>query len=431
MSWQITGRLRHQRKLADRHVHILHVIHQYLPEKIGGTELYTQTLARHQVAQGHAVAVFTPANTNQLPGTDNGLRVYRIPLGERNPTAVFRSSFHHPALDQAFARVLAQERPDVVHIQHLMGLPLSLVGHIRRAGIPMVLTLHDYWYVCANAQLLTNYDETVCDGPRWWLNCAHCALARLGHQHAYPLIPALAPLFAYRHGRLQPILRQAAALIAPTHFTANIYKQMNVPPEHLHVIPHGIDVPTSLPPRPPHDGLHIAYIGGIAPQKGVHVLVTAVNALPADGLRLTIYGDLAAFPEYAAGLQQQAAHPGITFAGQLPHAHLWAALADVDLVVVPTLWYETASLIVQEAFAAGVPVVASDIGVLPERVRPGINGLLFPPGDVVALQNNLRQLKDQPQRLAALRAGIEPVFTIADHVAAVAAVYTAALNKHS
>ena len=112
-----------------------------------------------------------------------------------------------------------------------------------------------------------------------------------------------------------------------------------------------------------------------------------------------------------------------TFAGPLPHAQLWQTLADIDLVVVPTLWYETASLIVQEAFAAGVPVVASDIGVLPERIRAGVDGLLFPPGDAAALAAILRRLHEKPAELAQLRADIQPVFTIQEHVAQVTAVY--------
>lgn len=420
---------------------ILHLIHQYLPEKVGGTELYTHTLARHQIQEGHSVAIFTPTRTplpeTQSPITDYGLqitdyglRIYHIPVGERSPTAVLRSNFHHPALSRAFAQVLEEEKPDVVHVQHLMGLPFGLAQQIRRAGIPLVITLHDYWYVCANAQLLTNYDETVCAGPNYWLNCAHCALARVGHGQAYPLIPFLAPLFGWRHGRTQAILRHAAALIAPTHFTANTYRQLAALSGNIHVIPHGLELPAAMPAKTPHDGLHIAYIGGIAPQKGVHVLIEAVNQL-ADyrspitdyRSRLTIYGDPTAFPDYTARLQQQATHPGITFAGPLPHAQLWETLAGIDLIVVPTLWYETASLIVQEAFAVGVPVVASDIGVLPERIHAGVDGLLFPPGDAAALAGVLRRLQAQPVELAQLRAGIQPVFTIQEHVARVTAVY--------
>lgn len=411
---------------------ILHLIHQFPPEKIGGSELYTQALAHYQVAQGHAVAIFTPTTAPmpdaRLPVTDNGLRVYRIPVGERSATAVFRSNFRQPTLEQAFAQTLQQEQPDMVHMQHLIGLPWNLVRHIQQAGLPYVITLHDYWYVCANAQLLTNYDETVCPGPNYWLNCAHCALARVGHGGFVPAIPVLAPLFAYRHGRLQPILRQARRLITPTHFTAAIYAQLGLPADQIEVIPYGIRVPAALPPRPPHDGLHIGYIGGIAPQKGVHILIEAVNQLTDDRLRLTIYGDQQAFPDYAAHLRKQAVHPGITFAGQLPQSQLWPALAELDVVVAPTLWYETAVLVVQEAFAAGVPVVASDIGVLPERVRAGVDGLLFPPGDAAALAAILQELADHTEKLAQLRAGIQPVVTIAENATAVMRVYESSVS---
>lgn len=413
---------------------ILHIIHQYLPEKVGGTELYTQTLLRHQRAQGDSVALFTPSQQpvgSQMPASMNadGSRIYRIPVGERSATAVFRSNFQQPILTDAFTTVLDQEQPDLVHIQHLMGLPLNLVAQIKQRGIPYLVTLHDYWYLCANAQLLTNYDDTVCKGPNWWLNCARCALARVGHGQAYPLIPALAPVFAYRHGRLQPILKQAKALISPTQFTANIYQQMGISADQIQVIPHGIELPEQLSSRPPQPQLHIVYIGGIAPQKGVHVLLAALNQLTELDVRLTIYGDLSAYSEYAADLQTDAKHPGIHFAGRLPHEQLWTALAACDVLVVPTLWYETASLIVQEAFAAKVPVIASDIGVLPERLRDGVDGLLFPPGDAAALAAILRRLAAEPALLAHMRAAILPVTSIQEHVTAVTAVYQKSLSE--
>jgi glycosyltransferase involved in cell wall biosynthesis len=406
---------------------ILHLIHQYLPEKVGGSELYTQALARYQAAQGHSVAIFTPTALPiadyRLPMTDNGLRIYRVPVGERSATAVFRSNFRQPELSRAFAHTLHREQPDIVHIQHLMGLPFGLVQHVQRAGLPYVITLHDYWYVCPNAQLLTNYDETICAGPHYWLNCARCALARVGHSNFVPAIPLLAPLFAYRHGRLQPILNKAKRLITPSHFTANVYEQMGAPADRMEVIPYGIHTPTHMPQRQPHDDLHIGYIGSIAAQKGVHVLVEAVNRLPQEGVRLTLYGDLQTFPDYVASLRTLASHPGITFADRLPPENLWSALAELDVVVVPSLWYETAVLVIQEAFAAGVPVIASDIGVLPERVRTGVDGLLFPVGDAAALATILHSLFEQPEKLAHLRGGIQPVVTIAENAARVTAVY--------
>jgi len=409
-------------------VRILHILHQYLPEKVGGVELYTRTLARQQVKQGHKPAIFTPAAHDPhwpQPQLEDGVRVYRVPVGKREATAVFRSNFHNPALVDAYKQVQQREHPHLVHLQHLMGLPWQLVQTITA---PLVMTLHDYWYLCANAQLITNYDNTVCQGPKAWLNCAHCALARVGRPQALPLIPVLAPLFGYRHWQLRRIWQQAHTLIAPSQFTAGIYRQMGIAACKIEVIPHGIQVPTTLPARQPHAGLHIAYIGGLSWQKGVHLLVAAVNQLPHTGVRLSIFGDTAVFPDYAAQLQQQAAHPGIVFHGRLPHEQLWHTLADIDLLVHPTLWYETSSLIIQEALAARVPVLASHIGAIQERLRDGVDGFYFPPGDEHALLALLRRFVNEPMLVDQLRSGIRPVTTMAQHLEMVTAVYQKATH---
>jgi len=405
---------------------ILHIVHQYLPEKVGGTELYTRTLAQQQVEQGHAVAIFTPASDAPAayPAIEAGVQVYRVMVGQRSPTAVFRNTFHQPQLNAALTAVIAQFAPDIVHIQHLMGLPFSLVAQLRAANIPYLITLHDYWHVCANAQLLTNYSDTICAGPTYF-NCARCALARAGHGNALPLVPPLAPLFAVRNGRLRQILQNANAIITPTAFTRDIHVQQGVAADNIHVVPHGIELPPTESAIPSGgDGLRVGYVGGISQQKGVHVLIAAVNQHPQ--IKLTIIGDLYAFPDYVNELRGMAGG-NVTFAGRIPHAELWQMLADFDLIVVPTLWYETASLIVQEAFAAGVPVVASRIGVFPERVADGVDGLLFPAGNADALADLLRHLHDNPQELTRLRAGIQPVFTIDEHIAKIDALYRSIL----
>ena len=409
---------------------ILHIVHQYVPEHIGGTELYTQTLAQHQIAAGHSVAVFYPSLSDEAPPKtpvidEVGVRLYGIPIGQRSRTQVFRDTFSNQKLEAAFTAVLSTEEPDIIHIQHLMGLPLSLAHHINQAGIPYLVTLHDYWYLCANAQLLTNYNNTVCKGPNLWLNCAHCALARAGYNSIVPLIPAIAPLFGYRERRLRRILDGADLLVAPTQFTAAVYQQMGISAAKIRVVPHGINIPDKLPLRTPSDSeLHIAYIGGLSQQKGVHILIAAVNQLPAAGVKLSIIGDTTAFPDYVSQLKQQAQHSGISFNGRIPPTELWMTLARVDLVVVPSLWYETASLIVQEAFAAKVPVIASHIGALQERVEERVNGRFFPPGDSSALTQILLEFYHDKSQLEYLRAGIKPVYTIKEHLQDIESIYT-------
>lgn len=406
---------------------ILHIVHQYPPEFIGGVELNTQRLVTEQTRAGHEVALFYRRSAEGVGlerwEEESGGEIWAAHTGRAEPTARFLATFRHPALLNAFEQVLATVRPDIVHLQHLLGLPAGLVGRIQRAGVPFVVTLHDYWWLCANAQLLTNDTETICEGPAAWINCGRCALARAGQ--STHLAPALAPLFAYRHHRLRPILAAARALIVPTPFTRDLYvRLMGLETSSIRVIPYGIPVPADTPPAPaPRDSaaLRVVYVGGIARQKGVHVLLEAVRGLRAP-LSLTLYGDLAAFPDYAAELRGLA-DERVTFAGRLPNERLLAALAGADGVVVPSIWYETAAMVIQEAFAAGVPVIASDLGALHDRVRHEEDGLLVPPNDPLALRAVLQRLLDEPALLPRLRVGIRPVDRIETQARAVEALY--------
>ncbi|MFW5940664.1 MAG: glycosyltransferase family 4 protein [Chloroflexota bacterium] len=418
---------------------ILHLVHQYLPEYVGGTELYTQTLARYQVRQqNHRAAIFYPSERepreDRVISTSDecGVRIHAAPVGPRSRAQVFLDSFGQRAIQEALRHVLDAEQPDVVHVQHLMGLPLSLLNQLKAARTPIVITLHDYWFPCANGQLLTNYDNQVCEGPRWWLNCARCALVRAGVGDRRWLTPAVAPVFAYRSARLQRWLAQADRVIAPTHFVRDTYDRLNMPTENVVVVPHGIEVPahvlqaeaTTLPRHPGR--LHVVYVGSLAHQKGLHVLVEAVNRLAPDAVRLTIYGDHDKFPDYVRSLQAQAQHPGITFPGRITRHDFWPMLLqEADVAVLPTLWYEASPLTIQEMFAARVPLVASNIGALPEKIRHGVDGLLFPPGDAAALRDVLQRLLEDPKELRRLQANIRPTRLMSEHVDDVQMVYEA------
>ncbi len=403
---------------------ILHLLHQYLPEKVGGTELYTRSLAQQQVVQGHSVAIFAPAgqdSTGLEPAVEEGVRVYRVGVGGRSPTAVFASTFHHPQLHHAFARVLQQEQPNVVHIQHLMGLPASLVTQIQ---VPYVVTLHDFWWVCANAQLLTNTTQELCAGPQLFVNCGRCALARAGLPPVLPAaLPAALPLAA-RNRRLRLVLAAAGRLIAPSAFVGQWYAAHGVPTERLAVVPHGLDYPAVCGGQGQEVGgkrpFLIGYIGGISPQKGVHHLVQAHQSL--NDSELWIAGDTQFDPAYTARLQQLAT-PSVHFRGKLNRDAIWEMLHQLDLLVVPSIWYETFCLVISEAFAAGVPVIAFNLGAMAERIRHGQDGLLLPPGDTQALAQTLQTLQQNPAQLAQLRAGIQPVPTMAQHTLQIMAHY--------
>jgi len=404
--------------------------------------MYTQTLATVQAEAGHHVAVFCPSTMREdgraiTADAEQDVRIYRIPLGSRTRTQVFRDTFRQKQLQAALQTILRQELPDIVHVQHLMGMPMGLVDLLVDANIPYVVTLHDYWYACVNAQLLTNTDQTICEGPdSLAINCGQCAVARTGREGAMWLAPAISPLMQYRKARLRTVLEKARYVIAPTNFVRQTYINLRVQSDNMVVIRHGIDLPDeaywatrskhTLPngDRP----LLVGYVGSIGWQKGVHVLIEAVNELPPGSVQVTIYGDLTTFPEYAAQLLEMIQLPDIKLAGPVSREHFWMAVAELDVVILPTLWFETSSLVLDEAFAAGIPVVASQIGVLNEKVEDGINGRLFSVGDAIALRDILVDILEDPGLLDRWRAGIPAVRTVDEHVREIEELYQSTLD---
>ena len=409
---------------------ILHLVHQYLPEYVGGTELYTRQVAEYQAQQGHEVTIFAPSENVAEPyeiADENGVRVFRVATGKRNRTTIFLNLFMQSEINTAFKLLL--DDIDIIHIQHLMGLPLTVIDQIRSAGIPYIITLHDYWYICANAQLLTNYDQAICDGPdEHWRNCAKCALARAGVQPWQIATTPLAPLMRYRAHQLKPVLANAQQIIAPTYFVRDQYQQLDFGIDNITIVPHGIAYQEALITRarqeqPPHTDFHVVYIGSIAWQKGVHVLIKAFNKLPHHHFRLSVAGDLSSFPDYVEEVQIDCDHPNVTWLGRIPHESIWSLLASADVVVMPTLWYEASPLTIDEFFAAGVPIIASDLGAMREKIRDGVDGRLFPPNNATSLAKILLELAGNSEELGRLRANILPPHTIQEHLTALDQLY--------
>lgn len=409
---------------------ILHITHQYPPDYIGGVELYTQTVARAQSALGHDVAVFThdADGRHARPWRDEKVAIYAVQSAPASPSRRFWHTFAHGAATAAFAQLLAQFSPDLVHIQHMMGLPAALIEQLVGRGIPFVITLHDFWWGCANAQLLTNDTAQICDGPDvLWFNCSRCAAARAGAPRprltAGLAAPLVSPLMARRAQRLRHVLQKAAHLITPTHFVANWHRRHGLAAERLTVLPLGVERPAAFhaAARGAHEPIRFTYIGSLAWQKGLHVLLEAFKQVPGQA-SLWIAGDLETDAAYAQALQQMA-DSRVRFLGKLDRPQVWRTLGQSDMVVAPSLCYESFSLMVHEAFVAGVPVLASRQGALAEVVQEGVNGILAAPDDVDAWRAALQSIVDRPEQLGHLRAGIQAPLTVAAHVGQLMEIY--------
>jgi glycosyltransferase involved in cell wall biosynthesis len=402
------------------------VVHQFPPQHLGGTEVYTQGLAQALADRGHQVGVFYPradlVADRQIE--DDGLSLWEAanpPLpATAHPLRQFWRTFRNPRLEASFRRFIAGFRPDLVHFQHVQNVSVRLIE--LAAGRPRLLTLHDYWYICANGQLLRP-DGSLC--PRPGIACAACALARLPSPLPRWVQPAVALPFLARNLYIRRALRGVDRFVAPSRFLIERYTAAGFPAARLLYLENGIPVERicSFSPEPSDGPLRVTFIGSIAWQKGVHVLAQAVAKLPPGAVRLRIWGDPTVFPAYARQVRALLADPEAQMRGRIENERVGQALAESDLIVVPSLWYENSPVVIQEARAAGVPVVVSGHGALAEKVHHRVNGLHFAPGDAGDLARSLLRCLDEPDLLPNLRQSIPEPMDMGAHVEELLAIY--------
>ncbi|MFO8079013.1 MAG: glycosyltransferase, partial [Armatimonadota bacterium] len=244
--------------------------------------------------------------------------------------------------------------------------------------------------------------------------------------------PALAPVMAARNRVLYRVMTEADALLVYSEFVRDWFSSHGAPPERVHLVPRGIPRPPDLPERQRSDAecVRFAYIGGLAWQKGLHVVVEAFNGLP-DHAELIIAGDETKYPAYVEELKALSVHPGVRFVGKLDRPAVWQTLVDADAVVVPSLWYETFSMLTREAFAMGAPVLASDHGVLADAITHEVDGLLVEPGSVPAWRQAMSRFAASPELRAELRAAVKPPPTMDHYVDNLEREYAQALaDRH-
>jgi len=348
-----------------------------------------------------------------------------------DPARLFFDTFLNRDVEASFARFLAEARPELVHFQHLMLLSVRLPMLVRQAGIPMLLTLHDYWFKCANSQLVWP-DERICRGKLAGINCARCATARVDSPLLKLFRPAFAPLFWWRDWLVRRAALCIGRFISPSQFLADQYRAVGFPGDKLTVLENGIDLDRirSFPRQSVADQiLRVTYLGSLAWQKGVHILAAALRGLPPARIRLRIFGNPNVFPDYAARLKDLCDPHNTVLEGPIPNSRVGQVLAETDILAVPSLWYENSPVVIQEAHAAGTPVLASRLGALSEKVRDGVDGLLVSPGDVAAWRAALQYLLDTPTELERLRANVLLPLPLAEHVKFIEALYTLAVEE--
>ena len=437
---------------------VLFVIHQFLPKHVAGTEVYTAGLMRELKNAGHGVALLTCEAHHERRPFERLRRTFEsIPVHEvvqNYKWDSFESTYDCPPMDAIFESVLDEERPDVLHVQHLHYFSANFLQIAARRGIPVVYTLHDYILLCARDGQLRRADGELCRTavPE---KCADCiahhrpapghvparlrafgegdgrsALVREALSRVRAGLPALVDqseaagrevyvaaaaerLTAWRHA-----VADVALFISPSNFLRDLYVESGmIPASKIMVSDNGHDTGrfAGMPPRVRGPRLRIGYIGTIGEHKGLHLLVEALNAFADDErVEAAIWGHLEAFEDYRARLLDMNRNPRTTFRGTFANERIAEVLAEIDVLVVPSLWWENSPLTVHEAALARLPVIVSDQGGLAEYVEEGVNGLRFFMGDAEDLRRKIAWFVEDPSRTERFRYDRVPMTPIAE-----------------
>lgn len=417
---------------------ILVALHDFVPETLAGTEINAHVISTNLLARGHQVSLFCRGwNLTNPPYSLrdevlDGIQVRRVDFGTSGQPLLTQRV--DPVVEQLFREYLAEVKPDLVHFHHLLYLSTGLLAIAKEAGLPVLLSLHDYWFRCPQLNLLY-YDDTLCDrtgGP----GCLSCLWpSKFSRKRkVLPWRVFNPPLVAaYRAGmkgllpgwsqprrmldslarwtpEMQATLRQADRIHSPSQFLADVVVRFGYPAGQVAVIENGIRAERiHRMPKTPSGLLRLGIIG-TAYHKGMHVAVEAMRRLPYDKAELQVYGHLSE-PRYLRRLKTMTRGANVRFMDAFSQDELGQLFAGIDALLVPSIWYENCPTVIREAFANGTPVITSDIGGMAEAVRDGVDGYLFQVGNTADLAAKLQLLIDDPQRLRYLQQNVRPPIT--------------------
>lgn len=356
----------------------------YAPYQVGGAERSTQELAEGLAQRGHAVAVITLGEARlEGRGAINGVTVYRLPLENwywpysgSLGNAAARSAWHlrdfrNGAMSARVASVLDLVRPDIVHTNSLAGFSVALWSQATRRRLPIVHTLHDYYLMCPPSAMYRTTGN--CAGI-----CARCL-----------------PFAAYRRraSRAVDAVVGVSRFILERHVRAGFFERCRTAKVVFPWPPRASGRTRKARSGPPVFG----FIGRLCAEKGIEWLLEVFATSAPPGASLVVAGK--GQPGFVDSLKARFSSPGVTFLGHVDPAVFYA---QVDVVVVPSLWNEAFGRTALEPLAYGIPVIASHRGGLAEIIEDGVTGLLVDPDEAGSLGRAMNRCSAEPELVGRL-----------------------------
>jgi len=443
-------------------MNILQVSHGLPPKENAGVELYTHSLSKALSDLNHQVRIFCreeDPKKEEFSFSDeetDGIGVTRVVNNlTRVPDA--RVFYDNHFFDRIFLEILRTWKPDLVHFQHIFGLSAYLVWIAKGEGVPVVFTLHDFFILCHRIQLLRG-DHCLCPGPLYGLECVSCLdsvssprdlrtrlFLKTKNFFPFPIVKWTKRFFIppqylfdrgyeafHRYRYMYEMFKLCDLILTPSQYVKNFF--LKYYPSFESKI---TALPLGIPPlkgqrqiKTSNGKMRFCYFGNIVPIKGLHVLIEAFKTLPRGRASLTIYGSRTPWTEnYYDRLKQEASGFPVDFRGSFKREDLAEALSDQDVVILPSIWPETFSIVIREANSLGLPVIASRIGAIPEAVDEGVNGLLFEPRNTEDLKRCMLRFIESPRLVQEMALKMPKPKSMTEHVVELLEIYQGIVGK--
>jgi glycosyltransferase involved in cell wall biosynthesis len=440
-----------------RPARVAHCVGFYFPDRVGGTEVYVQDLLSELTklsVEGYVVAA-TDDRFRQYEW--EGVRIARYPSNWAD-IREYAASRSGAGLSK-FQELVLENQPDIFHLHSwTSGAGLEHLSQVARLGIPCVVTMHVPSALCMRGTMLLHGCQ-ACDGLIEEKRCAQCWSEQRGLPSSVAFALSRLPRLSFEGRSTSKVLSRAVTLltartravvkahelrlmadlsekiVAPSAWVHDGLLVNGIAAEKLTVSRQGVTLAlvgaaARTPPRARTEELKVGFIGRLEHYKGAHILIEAMNRLPAHvPVRLLIAGSGTA-PHYLK--QLTTAWNGdkrIEFVGPVTREEVPDFLRRLDVLAVPSNYMETGPLVVLEAQVFGIPVMGADLGGISERIRDGVDGWLLPFQDSGAWAAAIREIALDRRKLDQRAAAIGRTRTMADVAGDMAELYRDILRR--
>ena len=375
---------------------VLFVTNGFPPSEIGGTEVLARNVGRRFVDDGDEVIIFAPAYSPQQEKDSlvEGMRIHRVPVPGGK---IYSFTYLDGTVDLKFAHFLLDAKPEVAIVWHTINLSTRILEVLNRVGVPYVLFLNDFHFLCDQTHLVTAAMQP-CDGPEDGTKCKDCIAVTVSkfidREEGDP-----AQLGRLRVSTMRRLLGFANTLVAPSDFVKEKYVDFGLNVETISVVSSGVDVKSIRAKFKPvaSDRLRFGYFGGNSERRGISDVLEAFHSIKDPSIELVLAG------QYLNEIPPKDLPAKTRIIGRYLPEDVGQALSEIDVLLIPSRCHESYSLLAREAAAVGVPIIVSDLRAQSDALQNGVNGLCFKAGEPTDLAAKVLLLKYDAKLLQSLK----------------------------